>query len=595
MMYEFTDTNAQPGSRPLPAEAMSYGGVYIENSIAGYRTLYVEGREAISASFDYTDIKVRDGARYRSRHYEPRTLIVGFQLIKDTPDEFMEAFNSLLFILSKEEAQVIFADEPDKYYVGTKAKIEGVPPGKLAVTGEIEIFCADPFKYGLTEKTVTAQVVEQYTEAAVTVGGSVTANTYYEQTTAYSLTSDIVFAAGKTYYTKNGNVYTAATVTAGSAVTANTYYEQSTTYTLTSDAAFASGKTYYTKDPDQNILAVNYAGTYPAHPIISAVSEDHDNGFYAFVNQSEKLIQIGNPEEIDRDAQPSAEQAVTVLNSFMGASGYPANTWDATDAVLSKYPYHEYGGFTVDTNYLYCHEDWPPGAEPYSDYFFGPAWGYDLGEDACPHFECSFLHWFEPHNAQGGGFDLYINDSEGHLICGISIWHNQNGPIKWAMLVGEETVKTGSFALDKNPFRGKWASTKISKMGDQFTFSLGGVQFSTEKFYLAETEAANVTFIMYLQPGAGQIDENNALKKVLFRMIPDPWEVYNVIAEGEAVEVDTGSGEITVDGRLQMGLGALGNAFEDFVLTPGTNTILCAASDWVDDAVYTMRYREVFL
>lgn len=48
---------------------------------------------------------------------------------------------------------------------------------------------------------------------------------YRKAAAVYELTKDTLFVADKTYYTKSGDVYTEAEVTAGDAVTANTYYE----------------------------------------------------------------------------------------------------------------------------------------------------------------------------------------------------------------------------------------------------------------------------------------------------------------------------------------------------------------------------------
>lgn len=154
-MYSFTDTTALPGSNDLPAEAMSINGQYIENLIPGYRTLTVSGRESIEAELSTLEASCRDGNVYQRRRYLPRTLVVQYQLIAQTAEVFAALHTQLLSILSAEQAQIIFADEPDKYYVGTKTRIENVPPGLLAVRGEITIYCADPFKYSVEETEVT--------------------------------------------------------------------------------------------------------------------------------------------------------------------------------------------------------------------------------------------------------------------------------------------------------------------------------------------------------------------------------------------------------------------------------------------------------
>lgn len=115
-------------------------------------------------------------------------------------------------------------------------------------------------KYTLTTDTEfvgTAYYVPDgeggYTQVAVKAGEAVSA--YYLASTGYVLTTDATFTDGKTYYTASETEvegetvvsYTEATVTTGEAVTANTYYEQTTVYTQTDAPAFLDGVTYYTK------------------------------------------------------------------------------------------------------------------------------------------------------------------------------------------------------------------------------------------------------------------------------------------------------------------------------------------------------------
>lgn len=591
-IYSFVDTNAQPNAIPLPAEAMSFGGVYLENEITGYRTLYVEGRETISASVDYTEIAVRDGARYKRRRYLPRTLVVGFQLIAATPAAFVAAFNKLQSLLSQEQVQIIFADETDKYYVGTKAKLMNIPHGRLAVTSEIEIICSDPFKYAVTETTVEAQTTESYVAATVTVGDTVPADTYYVLADAYTLTSDTVFAAGKTYYTKSGNVYTAATVTAGAAVTANTYYEKTQSYVLTSDATFADGTTYYLKNPDQTVLVTTYNGTYPAHPVLTAQSEGNDNGFYGFALSNGALIQVGDPSETDKVEETNPDNAVTVFNYWWNPGNL--NLWTANNAHLLKWSdnYIQTGSVEIPAHYIYAKK--PAGS---FNYYFGPALKYAFTNEDGAHksFEFSFKHWFQPTASDGGGFDIYVNKANGDNICGVSIWKDKNADIRWDMFANGKSVNHGTYPLSKNPFAG-WIAHRIQKVEARLEFAVGGNKFSITVPELENEEAGEISMIFYFQQNATSMEANNALGQITFRGIPSSWaDVYNKIPEGAEVVVDTGSGQITMDGYDAADLGAIGNEYEDFVLTPGANLVVCAASDWVDDAEYSMKYREVYL
>ena len=71
-MYRFVDITKQQSVVDLPSEAMQVNGVYLENEISGYRTLYTEGRETLETEIstidnDYIDGAIEDSARDLSR------------------------------------------------------------------------------------------------------------------------------------------------------------------------------------------------------------------------------------------------------------------------------------------------------------------------------------------------------------------------------------------------------------------------------------------------------------------------------------------------------------------------------------------------
>lgn len=164
-MYNFIDTTESQSSVLLPSEALKFNGIYFENIISGYRTLYTRGREMLETEIAAEEVGVRDGAIYKNKRYKGRTIIVGFQLIKPTNTEFLEAFNRLNALLDVKESEMIFADEADKFYTGTKVGITDFEPGSNSITGEIEFYCSDPFKYSVEEYTVqTTDLSETLTD-----------------------------------------------------------------------------------------------------------------------------------------------------------------------------------------------------------------------------------------------------------------------------------------------------------------------------------------------------------------------------------------------------------------------------------------------
>ena len=150
-MYNFIDVNEVSEVAALPSEALKINGDYIENLIPGYRTLQVLGREALSAELKTYETGVRDGSTVASKRYPARYITVKYQLITKTPEAFRNAFNQLASVLNVEEAELIFDDEPDKYFIGTPEEVGEVPGGLNSITSEFTIFCADPFKYSVVE------------------------------------------------------------------------------------------------------------------------------------------------------------------------------------------------------------------------------------------------------------------------------------------------------------------------------------------------------------------------------------------------------------------------------------------------------------
>lgn len=181
-MYSFVDTNSgSAGGNNLPAEAMKYNGVYLEDEIPGYKTLYVYGRELMENDIKDEEITGIDGSIYYGKTYPPRTIIVGYQLIAEDNAAFRQAYNKMNKILSAEQVQIVFNDEQDKYFVGTKRGAETPDPGSNSIVSEFEIYCPDPRKYATTLKEFTASVNDEgIMEATIDNDGSMPACIDYE-------------------------------------------------------------------------------------------------------------------------------------------------------------------------------------------------------------------------------------------------------------------------------------------------------------------------------------------------------------------------------------------------------------------------------
>lgn len=243
-MYNFIDVNQASESVILPSEALKINGEYIENQISGYRTLHVSGREALAPELTTYTTGVRDGSVMKNKRFPARTITVTYQIVAESSEEYRKAYNKLAAILNVEEAELIFNDEQDKYFVGTPSAIGTPEPGRNAVIGEFEILCIDPFKYSVGE-----------------------------------------------YIVELDNLIT----------------------------------------PPQKEFILDYGGTYKTYPKFevefykeSEVSEDGESayplggygdcGYIAFINDRKKIIQLGDPGEVDTVFQEAKSE--TVIHSL---------------------------------------------------------------------------------------------------------------------------------------------------------------------------------------------------------------------------------------------------------------------------------------
>ncbi len=179
-MYAFIDTTESPGDYSLPAEAVQINGEYIENKIEGYRTLAVSGREMLGAEIEEREINSIDGTKYLYRSYPARDIEVTFQMLASSAQELTDKFNRLNKILYAEQAQLIFADEPDKFFVGTPSGVEKPEAGRNNVVASFTLHCSDPYKYATVKKEFEATLQDGALTATIQNEGNAQCPIDYE-------------------------------------------------------------------------------------------------------------------------------------------------------------------------------------------------------------------------------------------------------------------------------------------------------------------------------------------------------------------------------------------------------------------------------
>lgn len=146
-MLDFTDINERPEWEELPSEALIINGQVVDNVIKGFRTLNVKGRGIIGKRVNAVEIEGRDGAMYMGSTRPVRNLVVKYELVANDNREFIESFIRINMLLDKDQMEIRFKDEIDRYYIGTLGDVSDIPEGTLSIISELSFICNDSYKY----------------------------------------------------------------------------------------------------------------------------------------------------------------------------------------------------------------------------------------------------------------------------------------------------------------------------------------------------------------------------------------------------------------------------------------------------------------
>lgn len=555
-MYNFVDTNGYAEGTSLPSEALKINGAYLENTVTGYRTLYVKGREMLAPDIETYETGVRDGSTLQSKRFPARTITVGYQLIASSAEAFRAAFNALNAALDVEEAELIFADEPDKFFIGTPCGRGDVPTGRNAITGEFDILCADPFKYSCTEYEVTP-TLDDGTTFAIQYNGTYRS---YPTLVAEFADEDDDTAGGLTGSGDCGYVAflsdDAAIIQLGDPDEPDTEnYAKS--QTLTKQIFTSYNATVASKWPINtgrtSSSAVTATGTV-------VVGKDAGNVRMLVANSYGTGTEWHGP-SITRTIPADASGHVGAKNfrlsykqrMCMGQGKKDTKQRGLFQCLLVNVSGSKrtiVAGLSVNKN--------------------------KTGKQAL--------------------LKLYVNGKTVHTQYIDLTYHNKYFGYK--KVVTEKIKKKGKVIKKKRIIQPALSST-IRKYGKTVTFNIGGIQKAFKASAIANTEVHEITFLMGKYASVTPLTYNGLFWA---KFISDSCETFrdipNKFSAGDVVEADCEDGEIYLNDARAPELGALGNDWETFCLEPGTNQIGVAWSDWVPAGSAPnckIRYREVFL
>ena len=555
-MYNFVDTNGYAEGTALPSEALKINGAYLENKVTGYRTLYVKGREMLAPDIETYETGVRDGSTLQSKRLPARTITVGYQLIASSAEAFRAAFNALNAALDVEEAELIFADELDKFFIGTPFGRGDIPAGRNAVTGEFDILCADPFKYSVQEYEVTP-TLDDGTTFAIQYNGTYRS---YPTLVAEFADEDDDTTGG---LTGNGDCGYVACLSDDAAISQLGDPDEPDTedyaksQTLTKQIFTSYNATVAAKWPINtgrtSSSAVTATGTV-------VVGKDAENIRMLVANSYGTGTEWHGP-SITRTIPADASGHVGAKNfrlsykqrMCMGQGKKDTKQRGLFQCLLVNVNGSErtiVAGLSVNKN--------------------------KTGKQAL--------------------LKLYVNGKTVHTQYIDLTYHNKYFGYK--RVVTEKIKKKGKVIKKKRIIQPVLSST-IRKYGKTVTFNIGGIKKAFKVSAIANTEVHEITFLMGKYASVTPLTYNGLFWA---KFISDSCETFrdipNKFSAGDVVEADCEDGEIYLNDARAPELGALGNDWETFYLEPGANQIGVVWSDWVPAGSAPnckIRYREVFL
>lgn len=206
---------------------------------------------------------------------------------------------------------------------------------------------------------------------------------------------------------------------------------------------------------------------------------------------------------------------------------------------------------------------------------------------------------------QCGAFQAQLADASGNIVAGVRITKHKvgkSGDLRF--YVNGVEVNTTPIDLHYNNYYfgstyNAVQTTTITKTGNTINFAVGGYKRQFVEDALADVKVTQITFSFEQYDTHKPLEYNGLFRAKFVKNNCETFkDIPNKFSADDVLEADCKDGAIYLNGILSPELGALGNDWEEFYLTPGLNQIGIAFSDWVSTDYaprFKVRYREVFL
>lgn len=559
----------------LPSEAVKINGQFIEDAIDGYKTVITSGREGVARELNTYSVGSADGETYKASRVPARIITVEWFLKASSMTELWSKLDHLNNILSQDEADVVFNDEPDKFYTGHMVSDNQYSPFLNAVKGAFTIYCTYPFKRSVDVITLTSDDAE-----GVVVSGN-TATFTFDYNGTYParpvLQAQFAGAMSGGDYSEDGDCGYVAFVDSDeniiqlgnpdaidldaytAAETLINHYFQNKTNWQTSGGASWGNKTV-----DGSLSCSNIQDTYwnkGKSQTIMFVKPTHVTG----AGWHGPILWMNTIGAVNWEVA-LVHRMCAFKNDQLGS--FECGAYNAGTNIMTA-------GFVIEKT--------SAGTTGTVRYIVN---GKQVGTDK---------------------IDLsYCNTNFGYCkrtqLYKTQYYNKKTKKWQDKKLNGAKTRQaTNGYSYTQSNL-----NSSIKKSGSQVTFKIGNLAARTFKNTdIEETISQNISMHFGRSNNAATL-HTNAVSSIRFTRQPTTAfaDIPNVFHAGDIVEADCNDASVylmhenTIEGHLVPQYGALGNDWDGFILNPGENVITATWSDWVNanyKPTIRIMYNEVFL
>ena len=567
----------------LPIEAVKIDGQYLEDVIPGYMTVKTSGREGLSAETNAYTVASSDGETVKGYRWPARKIDVEFYVQGDNMNDLRAKLNQLNNLLSLEDADFVFNDEEDKFFQGKAIIEEKGNDYKNGYGGSYTIYCPYPFKRSLVPTVLSSDDEEGVT---VLSDNSVTFEFDYNGVCPARpvLRAEFAGALSGGDYSEDGDCGYVAFMDADENIIqlGNPDVIDIDEY---NSAETLANRIFSTMSGWSTSGGTTYGGrAVSGSPSVANITDAYWNG------GAGQTMAFAKP--TDYGSGSSWHGPILYLNTG-GAINFTLNTVQRLAVYNgSEYGIYEVGAYNTSNNKMiagFVIDKSGGGASGVVRYVVN---GKQVGADSIDLSYYNTNFGYCNRTAVYGTVTYYdtVTHTTKERVCVRKKTKKKKAKYKtvtktWTERVARtRTVQNGWNYTQSN------LNASIKKSGDSVTFKIGNLSartFKDSEIALTPAHRASVYMSKY---GTSSPLHTMGIHSLVFTKEPSGAfaDIPNVFTAGDIVEADCNDATVvlmredTLGGQLEPQFGALGNDWEDFVISPGRNTISASWSEWVN-------------